>query len=74
MANFYCESKRDCVGLAAAVSVILGIIASFLRITAVITVTPAFLWVTFGIAVVYLAVLLAVAYGLTWKKTENEDS
>ena len=59
MALFCCVSKRDCVGLAAAVSVVLGIIAAFLQITAVITVTPVFLWVTFGIAVVYLAVLLA---------------
>ena len=61
MALFCCESKRDCVGLAAAVSVVLGIIAAFLQITAVITVTPVFLWVTFGIAVVYLPNLRASA-------------
>ena len=61
MALFCCESKRDCVGPAVAVSIILGIIAAFLRITATITVTPAFLWVTFGIAIAYLAVLLATA-------------
>ena len=64
MALFCCESKRDCVGLAAAVSVVLGIIAAFLQITAVITVAPVFLWVAFGIAVVYLAVLLATVPNL----------
>ena len=54
-----CNSRQNCVGLAVVISAILGVIAAFLRITAVITVTPAFLWVVLGIAVVYLAVLLA---------------
>ncbi len=58
MAIFCCEGRRDCVGLAAVVSVILGVIAALLNITAVITVAPAFLWVAFGIAIGYLAVLL----------------
>ncbi len=58
MANFCCVGNRDCVGSAAAVSVILGIIAAFLRITGVIVVAPAFLWVTFGVAVGLLAALL----------------
>ena len=61
MAVFCCESRRDCVGLAAAASVVLGIIAAFLTITAAITVTPAFLWVTFGVAVGTLAILLAAS-------------
>lgn len=56
-----CCAKSSCTGLAIIVSVIIGIIAAFLRITAVITVTPAFLWVVFGIAVVYLAVTLVTA-------------
>ena len=59
MAVFCCESRRDCVGLAAAASVVLGIIAAFLTITAVVAVTPAFLWVTFGVAIGILAILLA---------------
>ena len=59
MAIFCCESRTSCTGLAVIVSAILGVIAAFLRITAVITVTPAFLWVALGIAVVYLAILLA---------------
>ena len=62
MALFRCEGNQDCVGLGIIASVIIGVIAAFLRITAVITVTPAFLWVLFGIAVVYLAVLLAATW------------
>ena len=41
-------------------SIILGFVAAILRFTAVITVTPAFLWVTLGIGVVYLLALLFV--------------
>ncbi len=41
-------------------SVIIGITAAVLRYTAIITVTPAFLWVALGIAVVYLLVTFAV--------------
>lgn len=58
MSKCKCECRCDCVGLAVVVSIIIGVIAAFLRITAVITLTPAFLWVTFGVPVVYLAVLL----------------
>lgn len=58
MALFNCGCRRDCALLAAVVSVIVGVVAAFLQITAVITLTPAFLWVALGIAVVYLAVLL----------------
>ncbi len=58
MALFGCESKRDCVGLAVVASLVVGIVTAFLRITAVITVAPAFLWVALGVAVGYLAVLL----------------
>ncbi len=61
MSLFCCDSNRSCVGLAAVVSGILGVIAAFLQITAVITVTPVFLWVALGVAVVYLAVILLVS-------------
>ena len=61
MAIFCCENRPRCVTLAVIASAILGVIASLLQITAVITVTPAFLWVALGIAVVYLAVLLFTA-------------
>lgn len=54
-----CRSCRvGCTVIAIVVSLIAGVITAFLRITAVITVTPAFLWVLLGIAVVYLAVTL----------------
>ena len=58
MTNLNCGCKTQCTGLAIAASVIIGIITAFLQITAVITITPAFLWVTLGVAIVYLAVVL----------------
>lgn len=58
MSFFCCENKPSCVTLAVIASAILGVVAAFLQLTAVITVTPAFLWVALGIAIVYLAVLL----------------
>jgi len=61
MVLFSCDNKRDCVVLAVVASLVVGIVTAFLRITAVITVTPAFLWAVLGVAVVYLAVLVAAA-------------
>lgn len=61
MAFFNCSCRRDCTLFAVIVSLVLGIIGAFLQITAVITVTPIFLVVALGIAVVYLAVLLITA-------------
>ncbi len=58
MSTSDCSCKGSCTGVALIVSIAIGIITAFLRITAAITVTPAFLWVLFGIAVVYLGVLL----------------
>ena len=58
MSDNNCACRNNCTTIALIVSIIVGIIAAFLRITATITVTPAFLWVVFGIAVVYLGVLL----------------
>ncbi len=42
-------------------SLIIGIITAFLTITATITVTPVFLWVVFGIAIVYLSITLIIS-------------
>ena len=57
-----CNCRCSCTAAALIVSAILGVLAAFLQITGVITVTPVFLWVAFGIAVVYLGILvLAVA-------------
>ncbi len=59
MSLYCCESKCKCALWSIVASVIIGVIAAFLQITGVITVTAAFLWVTFGIAVVYLGILAA---------------
>ena len=57
-----CRScSPGCTVFAVAASLILGVITAFLRITAAITLTPAFLWVLLGVAAVYLAVLLVSA-------------
>ena len=58
MTNFFCCCRNSCAALAVFASLIVGIITAVLRFTAVITLTPAFLWVLFGIAVVYLTILL----------------
>lgn len=59
-----CSGDTQCSLLAIAVSVVIGIITTLLTITAVISVTPVFLWVVFGIAIVYLAVTLLVSASL----------
>lgn len=56
-----CTNRLSFIGFAVAASVIIGIVTAFLVITATITLTPAFLWVIFGIAVVALGVLYAVS-------------
>lgn len=53
-----CNFKGNCAIAAMIISVFVGVVTTFLQITAVITVTPAFLWVAFGIAVVFLKVLV----------------
>lgn len=58
MSLFSCDGSRNCLGIAVVLSTIVGVITALLTVTAVITLTPAFLWVVLGIAVVYLAVLL----------------
>ena len=58
MVKIICDCRNECTLIAVISSIIIGVIAGILRFTAVITTTPAFLWVTFGIAVLYLALLL----------------
>lgn len=65
-----CQCKCSCTLATVIAAVIIGVIAAFLQITGVITVTAAFLWVVFGIAIVYLAVL-AVTAGLR-RRTDND--
>ena len=61
MTNFNCYCRFSCTGAAIIGSIIVGIITSFLTFMAVITLTPAFLWVVLGVAIVYLAINLIVA-------------
>lgn len=56
-----CNCQRDCTLWALIASVIIGIVAAFLQITAVITVAPVALIVAFGIAVVFLGAVLYVS-------------
>ena len=58
MSIFGCNCRCSCTAAAAIVSAILGVLAAFFQITAVITVTPVFALVALGIAVVYLGVLV----------------
>lgn len=51
-----CCNKNECLIIAIASSILVGIVTGILTITGIITLTPAFLWVVFGIAVVYLAI------------------
>lgn len=61
MSDFNCRNNVSCTALAFIGSLIIGVIAAILRITAVITVTPAFLWVVFGIAIAFLILLLLIS-------------
>ena len=54
-----CYCRRDCTIAAVVISAIVGIVTAFLQISGTIVLTPAFLWVTLGIAVVYLGVFAA---------------
>ncbi len=53
-----CRDNNGCTVAGIIVSALIGVIAAFLQITAVITVAPLFLWVVFGVAAVYLAILV----------------
>ena len=54
MTNCNCNCKTDCTLLAVVAGITIGIVGAILKYTAIVNVTPAFLWVLFGIAVVYL--------------------
>ena len=61
MSSYNCCCKRDCTLIAVVISAVLGVVAAFLQISGTITVAPVFLWAAAGVAVVYLAVLVASA-------------
>lgn len=57
-----CGCQTSCTGRAFVASVIVGVLAAFFRFSALITVTPAFLWVLFGIAVGFLGIALFASF------------
>ncbi len=60
MTNYSCDCRGMRVGSVVTVSIILGILAAFLRFTATVTVGTVFLWAVFAAAVAYLGVVLLV--------------
>lgn len=58
MSLLNCNCRCSCALASLIAGAILGVLAAFFQITGVITVAPVFLWVAFGIAVVYLGVLV----------------
>ncbi|MBO5020830.1 MAG: hypothetical protein J6D52_09220 [Clostridia bacterium] len=61
MSIFCCDRRCECISLAVIVSLLIGVVTAFLTFAAVVALTPAFLWVVLGIAVVYLALTLVTA-------------
>ena len=53
-----CNCGFSCTGIALIASIAVGVLAAIFRYIAIITVTPAFLWVTFGIAIGLLGISL----------------
>ena len=54
MTNESCGYKIDCTIISVMASIIVGIVTAIFRYTAIITITPVFLWVIFGIAAGFL--------------------
>ena len=61
MSKICCSCRTGCTGLGIAASVIIGIVAALLAVTGNLTLTTAFIWVLFGIAVGFLGITLLSA-------------
>ena len=61
MSLFRCDCRCRCTLAAIIISAIIGVLTAFFQITGTIVIAPVFLWVVFGIAVVYLAVLVVAS-------------
>lgn len=61
MFNCDCSCKLSCTALAVIAAVVVGVLTAFLQISGVVILGVVFLWVAFGIAVVYLWVLTLAA-------------
>ncbi|MBQ2968475.1 MAG: hypothetical protein IJE10_10200 [Clostridia bacterium] len=53
-----CGARVSCGAIAFVASLILGIVAAFLRLSGALVIGTAFFWVALGVAVVYLGILL----------------
>ncbi len=58
MRNTNCSNHVDCAFLAVAAAVVAGVVAAIAQFTAIITLTTVFYIVAFGIAVLFLGLLL----------------
>ena len=56
-----CNRRVECGFIAVAASVIAGVVAAITQFTAIITLTPVFYIVAFGVAVLLLAILLLLS-------------
>ncbi len=56
-----CGCRINCTVIALAAGIVIGIVTAILRYTAVITLTPVFLWILFGIAIGFLGITLTAA-------------
>lgn len=65
MSDYGCRKRVDCAFIAIAASIIVGIVAAILQFTAIITLTTVFFIVAFGIAVLFLAILLSLTGAAT---------
>lgn len=61
MSNCCCKNRLSCTAGAVITAIAVGVITAFLKITGEITLSSAFLWVTLGVALVYLAVTVIAA-------------
>ena len=53
--------RNECITASAVASIIIGVIAAALGFTGIITIIPAFLWVTFAIAIGFLGITLLIS-------------
>jgi len=58
MIQITCNCQTNCTSVAVIASTVIGVLAAIFRYIALVTITPAFLWVLFGIAIGYLAITL----------------
>ena len=68
--DYHYNYNCSCTAIAVVAALIIGTVTAILRFAAVITVTPAFFWVTFGIAVLFLALVLS---STLYRKYPNRD-